>query len=362
MNMATAAAIVLTAFLLFGHAAVQGLRFDAKKGEFRILQVADMHFGDGRTTPCEDVFPYEMKTCSDLNTTAFLRRMIRNEKPDLIIFTGDNIFGFDATNAKISMNAAFAPAIASNVPWAAILGNHDQESTLPRKEVMKHIVGLKNTLSKFNPAEAPDIDGYGNYNLEVFGAEGSNLSSKSVLNLYLLDSGDYSTDMPTIIGYDWIKPTQQVWFQKTSSRLQASNPAPGLAYFHIPLPEFESFDKPNITGVRQEDTGSPMVNSGFLTTMVSAGDVKAVFVGHDHINDFCGESMGIHMCYAGGFGYHAYGKAGWSRRARMVVACLEKTDDGSYGQVESIKTYKRLDDKHFTPIDYQLLWSKNSGQ
>ena len=33
---------------------VGGLRFD-KKREFRILQIADMHYGDGNTTPCENV-------------------------------------------------------------------------------------------------------------------------------------------------------------------------------------------------------------------------------------------------------------------------------------------------------------------
>ena len=57
------------------------------------------------------------------------------------------------------------------------------------------------------------------------------------------------------------------------------------------------------------------MNSGFFTTLVGAGDVKAVFTGHDHLNDFCGKLMGIQLCYAGGFGYHAYGKAGWPRRA-----------------------------------------------
>ena len=60
---------------------------------------------------------------------------------------GDNIFGFDATDAAKSLNAAFWPAIESNIPWAAVLGNHDQDSTLSREGVMKHVVGLKNTLS-----------------------------------------------------------------------------------------------------------------------------------------------------------------------------------------------------------------------
>jgi len=121
-------------------------------------------------------------------------------------------------------------------------------------------------------------------------------------------------------------------------------PAPGLAYFHIPLPEFASFDSTNFTGVKQERISSASVNSGFFTTMVAAGDVKAAFTGH-----------------AGGFGYHAYGKAGWSRRARVVVANLEKTEKGGWGAVKSIKTWKRLDDQHLTAIDGQVLWSKSSA-
>ncbi|KAG6435817.1 hypothetical protein SASPL_100694 [Salvia splendens] len=94
--------------------------------------------------------------------------------------------------------------------------------------------------------------------------------------------------------------------------------------------------------------------------MVAAGDVKAVFTGLYHLNDFCGELTGVHLCYAGGFGYHAYGKAGWSRRARVVLASLEKTQKGSWGTVKSIKTWKRLDDKKLSLIDAQVLWSKSS--
>ena len=117
------------------------------------------------------------------------------------------------------MDAAFAPAISSNIPWAAVLGNHDQESALSREGVMKHIVKLNNTLSLVNPVEEHVIDGFGNYNLEVGGVEGSSFENKSVLNLYFLDSGDYSR-VPSIPGYGWIKPSQQFWFERTSKRLQ----------------------------------------------------------------------------------------------------------------------------------------------
>ncbi|KAK8916559.1 putative inactive purple acid phosphatase 29 [Platanthera zijinensis] len=345
----------------------QRLRFGRKPGEFKILQVADMHYADGKETGCLDVFPDMIPTCSDLNTTAFIYRVISAEDPDFVVFTGDNIFGLDSKDAEKSLDAAFEPAVALKLPWAAVLGNHDQEGTLSRQGVMQHIVGMSHTLSQLNPPRA-EIDGFGNYNLEIAGAEGSELANKSVLNLYFLDSGDYST-VPLIPGYGWIKPSQQVWFQKTSSRLQKqytagdsrkTGPAPGLAYFHIPLPEYSVFDATNITGVKQEGISSASINSGFFATMVEAGDVKAVFTGHDHVNDFCGKLAGVQLCYAGGFGYHAYGKAGWPRRARVVSAFLEKAANGEWGGVKSIKTWKRLDDELLSTIDAQVLWSKGS--
>ncbi|EER97091.1 hypothetical protein BDA96_02G290500 [Sorghum bicolor] len=344
------------------------LRFRRESGTFKVVQVADMHYADGRSTACEDVLPSQVAGCTDLNTTAFLYRVFRAEEPDLVVFTGDNIYGANSTDAAKSMDAAIAPAIDMKLPWAAVIGNHDQEGTLSREGVMRHLVGMKNSLSSFNP-EGIEIDGYGNYNLEVSGVEGTPMDEKSVLNLYFLDSGDYST-VPSINGYGWIKASQQVWFQQTSSSLQAKymnenpkqkEPAPGLVFFHIPLPEFSSFTAANFTGVKQEGISSASINSGFFASMVEAGDVRAAFVGHDHINDFCGKLNGIQLCYAGGFGYHAYGKAGWSRRARVVSVQLEKTDNGEWRGVKSIKTWKRLDDKHLSTIDSEVLWNRGSN-
>jgi len=50
-------------------------------------------------------------------------------------------------------------------------------------------------------------------------------------------------------------------------------------------------------------------------------------------------------------------KQGWSRRARVIMATLEKGEKTWQG-VTSIKTWKRLDDAAFTKIDEQTLWSK----
>lgn len=84
---------------------------------------------------------------------------------------------------------------------------------------------------------------------------------------------------------------------------------PALAYFHIPIPEYNAvFMNPSmVVGEKQEVICSASVNSGMFTSLVEAGDVKATFVGHDHVNDYCGSLLGINLCYGGGIGYHTYG-------------------------------------------------------
>lgn len=77
--------------------------------------------------------------------------------------------------------------------------------------------------------------------------------------------------------------------KKTPAKPQ---PAPALPYFHIPLPEYSLLAPTNFIGVKQESISSASINSGFLTTLLEAGDVKAAFVGHNHVNDFCGDVHG----------------------------------------------------------------------
>lgn len=84
---------------------------------------------------------------------------------------------------------------------------------------------------------------------------------------------------------------------------------PALAYFHIPIPEYNAaFLSPSSTmGEKQETICSASANCGLFTSLVEAGDVKATFVGHDHVNDYCGDLLGIQLCYGGGIGYQTCG-------------------------------------------------------
>lgn len=328
-----------------------------------------MHYGNGVMTRCRDVSPFLFPYCSDLNTTRFVQRMIEAEKPDFIAFTGDNIFGASTADAAESLSEAFAPAIESKLPWAAILGNHDHESTMTREELMSFISLMDYSLSQINPfgkGSNAHIDGFGNYNIQIYGASGSALVNTSILNLYFLDSGDRET-VEGIRTYGWIKESQLHWLRSISEGFQAkkfdgadllSRLSPALAFFHIPIPEVRQLWYKEIVGQFQEAVACSSVNSGVLQTLVSMKDVKAVFLGHDHTNDFCGEMEGIQFCYGGGSGYHGYGKVGWPRRARIILAELE-SGEKAWNGVGRIKTWKRLDDQNLSKIDEQVLWLKS---
>lgn len=124
------------------------------------------------------------------------------------------------------MLRAFGPAIESGLPWAAVLGNHDQESTMTREELMSFISLIDYSVSQVNPlaedssnlakeGRMQDIDGFGNYNLRVYGAPGSHLANSSILNLFFLDSGDRET-VHGVRTYGWIKESQLRWIRGVS--------------------------------------------------------------------------------------------------------------------------------------------------
>lgn len=142
---------------------------------------------------------------------------------------------------------------------------------------------------------------------------------------------------------------------------QEISQSPALAFFHIPIPEVRDLWFKEFIGHYREAVACSSVNSGVLKTLVSTGDVKAVFLGHDHLNDFCGEIDGIWFCYGGGFGYHGYGRVHWPRRARVISAKLRRGKNAWLG-VESIRTWKRLDDEKLTMFDEQVLWSDDEPE
>ena len=246
-------------------APVQELKFNAN-GKFKIVQFTDTHF------------IYQNKK-SDI-TLERMAEVLDAEKPDLVIHTGDTIFG---KPAKESLETILNLISQRNIPFAIAWGNHDAEFGLTREELLKIAQSIPHNLT----CTEPGISGVSNYILSIKSADGSKTSRL----LYMFDSHDYSK-VENVKGYDYIKRDQIDWYCRKSkefTQLNGGKPIPALAFFHIPLPEYnQAVSKENaiLFGVRKEGVCSPQLNSGLFAAMKEMGDVEGTFVGHDHDNDY----------------------------------------------------------------------------
>ena len=275
-----------------------------------------MHLSTG-VGVCRDSEPSKpARGCeADPLTLDFIRRILDDEKPNLAVLTGDQIDGANAGDIQTALFKFAEPFITRRIPFATILGNHDDEGSWTRKQIMELTASLPYSVSEVGPelgamikdTKGRDIPegGVGNYVVEVVT---HNRAEHPALSLYFLDSHSYTPNKADE-GYDWIKPSQIEWFKNTVKNLKAAHDKYtfihlNMAFIHIPLPEFRLKGMP-IVGEKRETPMSPNHNSGFHQALVDAA-VSVVSVGHDHANDYCLMDQ-LWMCYGGGAGFGGYG-------------------------------------------------------
>jgi Calcineurin-like phosphoesterase len=290
------------------------LRF-RRDGTFTIVQLTDVHWTTGRG--------------ADERTRDLIEGVLEIERPDLVVFTGDVVSGEVTPSPDIALREATGIADSLGIPWTLVLGNHDDEGRATRLDLLAAARRLPFCLAERGPA---GVTGVGNHVLRVR----SSRSPRLALALYFLDSRAY--DALGFGHYDWIRRDQIAWYMEASGRLKrefdrgaldsgrrqrslgtARLKLPALAFFHIPLPEWdEVWRTQECRGHRQEPVCSPALNSGFFAAMAESGDVMGAFCGHDHLNDYEGELHGIRLCYGRATGFGEYGKRGFPRGARVV--------------------------------------------
>jgi hypothetical protein len=278
------------------------LRF-REDGTFTIVQLTDVHWRNGDE--------------ADQESRALIELALDSEKPDLVVLTGDILSGEESRDPGAAYRAAVAPIEDREVPWAAVFGNHDDEGTLSRKALLEAQQALPHCLTEAGPR---NITGVGNYVLRLLAAGEDRLA----VALYFIDSGAYNAF--GVGHYAWIARDQIAWYVRTSARLRGEYsaagggmPLPALAFFHIPLPEYDEVWRTAVCrGHRHEPVCGPSANSGFFAALLEAGDVMGTFCGHDHVNDFEGELHGIRLCYGRATGFSPYGLDGFPRGARVV--------------------------------------------
>lgn len=131
------------------------------------MQIADLHFSV-HPGKCRDTV---LSPCShsDNLTSTLLARMLDAERPDLVVFSGDQLNGQGSSWDAKSVLAKFARTVTDRqIPWAAVFGNHDDEDGASREDQVKYMQGLPYSLVQAGPS---NIHGAGNYVLKVKSAD-----------------------------------------------------------------------------------------------------------------------------------------------------------------------------------------------
>jgi hypothetical protein len=272
--------VLIMLLLLVGYGASaqnnKPLKFN-ERGEFKILQFTDTHVNIQKGQNL-DIFPA-------------LQKIIETEKPDLVVLTGDIVTADDPQEGFQHFEKVFEE---TGVHWAMVFGNHDSENNFSRKELADFLQNRPLCLN----AGTGETDGYSNFVLSLSGK-----SDKTEALLYFMDSNAYSTLKPLVGGWGWFTHKQVDWYRKKSTGFTNENGGktyPALAFFHIPLPEYDLAwnDKKTLKfGKKRETVCCPEINTGMFAAMLESGDVMGTFVGHDHYNDYIVNYYDIALAY-----------------------------------------------------------------
>ena len=259
-------------------------------GTFTIVQLTDLHIGS---------LPHHE---DDYKTFELIDKAFENLDADLVIITGDLIWSEGVPNADRVFLELLHRINKHDVPVAITYGNHDSEDEFTRSDLREMEKVLDHFVEKNHVFLVDDRE---SYTIEIFDQKGESIEHV----LYVIDSGAAA---PLPVGeYDWVHPEQVNWFRETSNQYnQLEGKKKDLLFMHIPLPEYWQASQNILSGECNEtnDTiSAPYINTGLFAAAVLNGQIDAIFVGHDHDNNFVGEHFGIKLVYGQVGGYQCYG-------------------------------------------------------
>lgn len=244
---------------------------------------------------------------------AELETLVEKCNPDFVLINGDmnsyNDIPSDAWDLFIS------PLTERQIYWSTVNGNHDPF-------LYKHYLTFKSNAYCLNSTVPATDKNYEpsrpmNYVLPVF----SNDAEKTVFAIYGLDSGTKQNGE-----YQGVTQKQINWYKSQSDKLKQKNggkPVTAVICMHIPVPQIlETYysGETEIYGIANEinfnsngyrclngkkiskiniHTSKTVPYTDIFETALNQGDVKAMFFGHNHRNNFIGSYKGVLLGFVG---------------------------------------------------------------
>ena len=336
-----------------------------KDGSFKIMQIADVQ---ETRTPNPD-------------TIKLIDLALERERPDLVVFTGDQIQGYSATflgnlyeNVKESVSAFLEPITKRNIPFTFTFGNHDTQGGLGKEEQLE----IYRSFPNFVETELRNPEDIGSCCITVKDSKGE----ENKLAVYVIDSNAKEPDG----SYSPVRKEQIEWYKSTRNDLSEDGKAvDSIVFQHIPVPEFyevikkvKPFSKDSVEDFKNnrhtfyslddnmlkrgdflgETPAIPKVNTGEFEAFKEKGDVFALFVGHDHNNSFHKEYEGITLGYTQGTGFNTYGPG--DKRGVRILTFNE--DDVRSFETYTVRMKDLCDFRPATPGKFFILSSFPSSK
>jgi len=301
--------ISLIILLSFTFSFAKTLQFN-DKGEFTILQLTDMHYAGNDTL--------------DLWTQQLQRNLIKWVKPDFIVVSGDAVTGAIAKKLggyKKYWKMWTDPIVEARIPYAYIFGNHDCEGDLDCMQIVSF--DSKNPYSVRTDCEGIPLTT--NFIVPVYS---SRSQDELAANIWMFDSGSEVCD-GFVHSWGCVERYQLEWYDQESKKIkeQHGDDLHQFAFVHIPIPEFRDlYNNYKIDGIADDWVGCPFVDPGFFDHVKANKDIAAMYVGHDHKNEFAGWYDGIELVYGRKSGYNAYGDVRGARVIKLKEGFDEKGD------------------------------------
>lgn len=269
-------------------------------GDFKVIMFTDIHL-DGKNETSKI-------------TVSKIVENVQKEKPDLVIFGGDNVTSALNNKRCHQLGEIFEKL---GVYWAGIIGNHegDNKFSISREKMVDIFSSYDHCLMRQGKS---DVDGNGNYVLTIL-----NKDSTVKESFFFLDSHDeiseenmikYNVEDTGKTIYDAVYESQVNWYKDTLAKMQAEQEEKGNREFksivvtHIPLPQYEiaAEDGDFVYGGKLENICEQGFDTGLFDAIKNGGSTQAVFCGHDHLNNFGVEYDGIMLSYIEPSGYGSY--------------------------------------------------------